>query len=135
MYSLQKHYTNDQIISSSRVNTRIALFLQGGNTTSHPRITYKTSFDAESLNLGALAKIIIKLLDKKNVFRQFEGCRNNEPNQLAHRFCNEIDPRTRANDCFHVVFPKEDLFLTNELVQRFQNRCEMLICIQVVREY
>ena len=98
-------------------------------------MTYKTSFDAESLDLAALAKIIIKLLDKRNVFRQCEECRNNEPNKLAHQFCNEIDPRTRANDCFHVVFPKEGLYLTNELVQRFQYRCKMLICIQVVREY
>ena len=62
---------------------------------------------------------MIKLLDKRNVFRQCEGCRNNEPNQLAHQFCDEIDPRTRANYCFHVVFPKEDILLTNELVQRF----------------
>ena len=56
VYSLRKHYTNDQIISSSRVNTRIALCPQGVNTTSDPRITNKTSFDAESLNLAALVR-------------------------------------------------------------------------------
>ena len=27
-----------------------------------------------------------------------------------------VDPRTKANDCFHVVFPKVDISLTNELV-------------------
>ena len=61
--------------------------MQGGNTISDPRITDKTSFDAKSLNLAALAKIIIKLVDKRNVFSQYERCRNNKANQLAHHFC------------------------------------------------
>ena len=50
-----------------------------------------------------------------DVFRRCsEGCRNNEPNQLVHLFCNEIYPRAMANDCFDVVFSKLYIFLDNE---------------------
>ena len=48
------------------------------------------------------------------VFRHSEWCKNNEPNQLAHDYWDELDPRTRASDCFDVVFAKVDIFLANK---------------------
>ena len=34
---------------------------------------------------------------------------------MVHQYCNELDPRTRTNDCFDVAFTKVDVFLANEL--------------------
>ena len=76
------------------------------------------SFDAKTFYLKALAKITMILMHKEiltEVFRRYEECRNNKPNLLADRYCNELDPRTRANYCFNAVFTKVDIFLTNEL--------------------
>ena len=76
------------------------------------------SLDAKNLYLEALAKIITKVVDKEmhtKVFRCSKGCRNNQPNQPAHYYCNELDPRKRANDCFDVAFTKVHINLANEL--------------------
>lgn len=43
------------------------------------------------------------------VFTRFQGCRNNQPNQRAHHYYNEFDPRIRTENCFNVVFAKVDI--------------------------
>ena len=80
------------------------------------------SFDATNLYLAEIAQISIKLMDKEMntvVFRRCERCRNNEPNELAHQLCNELDSKTKDNNCFDAVFAEIDIFLANKL---FWNR-------------
>lgn len=35
--------------------------------------------------------------------------------QLAYQFCNQLDPRTKANNVFDAVFAEVDIYLANQL--------------------
>ena len=81
--------------------------LKATTRTSDPRTMHEISFDAENFYLALFTRTIIKLMVKEmhvKLSKRCEGSRNNKPNQLAHYCCNEIDPRTRANNCFDAVF-------------------------------
>ena len=83
-----------------------------------PRIIDEMNIDVEKVYLKTLADIVVKLLINRmynEVYQRCMGCRDEEPNQQAHEYCLEVDPVTKANDCFTAVFEKIDLFFANEL--------------------